>query len=715
MQDQKVFKIYIINEDGEYYYLDSNGDVDTTTTPTEIEYNPKDWREMQIEWIRGFKYCGIFRNLTTPLKFVKDGAKILRWLYLNKGTEAFAQLKIYKFNSSVGVNDYELVYACDLDLSTYKHERRVVTCSATDNGNEAKLQSREGNDYDIPLDESPDYIWVKMHGINLQFRQTWIGADNEDADAGGGKINSFFQLSDEGTNLVFDLYDQYKTDTDWKILKNRTSAPITFTATFDYNYNLLMDSGAAYDGYFELQLWEFDEGTSLGTGVNQIFYSSTPLAAGSSATYVGSNTVTITLAAGHVLKVRSLVKYYVGPTEFTYATSDHEVTQLTGNKITVSIDNKMGEGYVKALRPLNLFTELAKKITDDTGLTVESTLLETHENKVILSGDGLRDLEKSVIRTNLDDLYTSLDAIFSTCMKYNKSTNTLSIESKQDAFLDTVGIDLGEVSELTYEPVTELIPSTIEGGYEAFVTDTVNGKDSFNIGTTWVTAMVKKATKKVMVSKLVADMYAIEFTRLNLEGKTITDSENDNKNYILHIEDTVGGTIPAGFRGEGEDYYNLQLISDPAYLQNIYSPATAFNYELTPKLNLLRNGAFIRALMYGKEDSPIVLTSSDKTNGTGTKLVYDDGSTYIDEGESILISTLPDPIFKPMYFRCRLKTPVNLKSVMDSNPYEAVTITYNGEDFKMHIYEAKTKLNLKTVQEFVLLPHKDTDLTTLIY
>jgi len=713
--DEQIFKIYIKNSIGDYYFLDSSGDVDTTSTPTEIVFNPKDWREMQIEWIRGFKYCGIFRNLTTPLKFVKDGAKILRWLYINEGTEAFAQLEIWKFNNTVAVNDYELVYACDLDFSTYKHERRVVTCSSTDNGNEAKIQSREGNDYDIPLDLSPDYIWVKMHGINLQFNQKYIGADNEVADAGDGKINSWFQLADEGTNLVFDLFDQYKTDADWKILKNRTSAPITFTAKFKYNYNLYMDASAVYDGHFELQLWEFDEGTNLGTGINQVFFSSTPLAPGASATYTGTNTVTITLAAGHVLKVRSLVKYYIGATQFTYVTSDHDVTQLLGNELTISIDNKMKETYVKALRPKQLLIDLAKKVTDDTSLNVTSTLLDDHENKVVLSGDSLRGLEKSVIKINLEDYYKSLDAMLCTAIMYKKSTNALSIESKQSAFLGTVGIDLGEVSELTFEPITELIASAIDGGYEPFVTDSVNGKDSFNIGTTWVTPMVKKASKKPMISKLIADMYAIEFTRLNLEGKTVTDSENDNKNYILHIEDSVGGTIPAGLVGAGEDYYNLVTASNPSWLQNIYSPETAFNYELSPKRNFNRNSGFIHVMTYGQDSKAITVTSTDKNNGTGSKLIYDDGTLFVAEGDAVLVGDLADAIFKPMFFRCKLKTPINLKSVMDSNPYEAVTITYNGEEFKMHIYEAKTKLNLKTVQEFVLLPHKDTDLTPLIY
>ena len=52
--DEQIFKIYIKNSIGDYYFLDSSGDVDTTSTPTEIVFNPKDWREMQIEWIRGF-------------------------------------------------------------------------------------------------------------------------------------------------------------------------------------------------------------------------------------------------------------------------------------------------------------------------------------------------------------------------------------------------------------------------------------------------------------------------------------------------------------------------------------------------------------------------------------------------------------------------------------------------------------------------------------
>lgn len=48
----KKYLIYILNVDGDYYYVNSAGDVDTTGTPTPLNYNPKDWREMSIQWLR---------------------------------------------------------------------------------------------------------------------------------------------------------------------------------------------------------------------------------------------------------------------------------------------------------------------------------------------------------------------------------------------------------------------------------------------------------------------------------------------------------------------------------------------------------------------------------------------------------------------------------------------------------------------------------------
>jgi len=712
----KKYLIYILNVDGDYYYVNSAGDVDTTGTPTPLNYNPKDWREMSIQWLRGMDYKGVFRSLTTPLQFVNDGAQIIRHIYLNEGSEGVAKMEIHEFNDSIAVNDYELIYECEVDLSTVKNQLRSITANSTDNGNEAKIKAHETNEFEIPVDQSPDYIWVKMHGINLQFRQSWFGIDNEVQEVNNGRVNSWFQYSSEGTNLYFDLFDQYKTDTDWKILRNQTDSAITFDINIKFNYNLYMDPSAAYDGYFELQLWEFDEGTGLGTGINQVYYSTTPLAGGNSATYSGQNNLSITLSAGHVLKVRTQVKYYVGPTEFTYPASDHEVTQLTGNRINLSISNKMQEGYIKAIRPIELLTELSKKVTEDSTLSVESDLLEdVHFNKVLTSGDGLRDLENSVIKISFKDTYTSFDSLFGTTLQYNKSLNKLKLELVQESFQDVQGIHLGEASEVTYEPITSELPSSIKNGYEPFATDEVNGKDGFNVETFWTTPLTKKATPKQMVSKFIADMYPIEFQRLNLMGKVVTDAENDNSTYILHIEDTVGGTIPDGLRGEGEDYYNLVTIPDPAYLQNIYSPETAFNYELTPKRCLLNNGPWLHSVLFGQNSKFIKFTSNDKTNAAGLKLVYDDGSIFISEKDDIQVSDLADAFFYPIMFRAKIKQPINIRETIETNRYKYVTLDYRGETFKFWIYEAKAALNMEKTQEFMLIPHIDNDLSKLIY
>ena len=95
--DFKYYLRYFAGGVWHYYYVDNAGTVQDTTTKTELTYTPKNWDDIVLTWERGFTYHGIFQAFTVPIEFVKDGAKILRHLYVYYGTEGACQLYIEKF------------------------------------------------------------------------------------------------------------------------------------------------------------------------------------------------------------------------------------------------------------------------------------------------------------------------------------------------------------------------------------------------------------------------------------------------------------------------------------------------------------------------------------------------------------------------------------------------------------------------------------------
>ena len=83
MGQPKDFKYYLRRKsDGKYYYV-SAGSVLTQVGAIELPNAPDGWQDNTVTWERGFKYHGLFTNYSTPLKFIRDGATIARYLYLS--------------------------------------------------------------------------------------------------------------------------------------------------------------------------------------------------------------------------------------------------------------------------------------------------------------------------------------------------------------------------------------------------------------------------------------------------------------------------------------------------------------------------------------------------------------------------------------------------------------------------------------------------------
>lgn len=713
------FRYFLRKKNGtdyDYYYVNSSGVVSITTSATPV--NPlkhaPDGRESQsLIWERGLNYWGVFRAYTVPMEYVLDAAKILRYVYFNQGVEGDLELYVELFNRDETIWDYEAYYAGDIDFSQINDQKDKVTTRSAESGFLSKFKAHEASDYEFDIENNADVIWVFMHGINLQFRQTWISVDGESLVSAGGKFPSFFAAVSEGTNIYLDILDHVASDPVPKLIHNSSAVARTFDIQYDYNYNAFLDGGVLYDGYFRVQILTFNTTTSLYTGAHVVFLSSVPLSPGSSATYVGSGTATITLQPDQVVRLRCNMLYY-NSGAFLYGDPDYDVDQIH-SKLTLTLDNKVPEGYIPVLRAKKVYDSLIDSMNDGDPVTATSDMLgTTHEDKVITSGDAARNLPNSKMKVNFQEFYKSMNAIFGTSFRYSKDDNETFLEEKVTALQDTEIIDLGDISELQITPLTEEMFSKLKNGYDNFTYDNVNGKDEFNNETERQMPIVRITSERDLKSKIRTDMYGIELIRLNLAGKEITDSDSDNDLWMLHIESTSAGTVPDGLPGAGQPYYNLYRDAGLT-ITNIYSPDTAFNIFFSPARCLLRNGDWLHSICDNLDSKHIKFQTNSKSNYTATKMVTDDGVNIIDEGADILVSDLSNKIFKPYVFEFRTMVPVNIYVVMNTNPYGKVKFMWKDEEYYGYILKVSQEPTYNAPQQFKLISHPDNDLTKLIY
>ena len=161
--NQKEFTYSLTNKAGLFYYVDNNI-VKTTPTPTPLEYSPDGWKDQLVNYARNETYYGIFRSYTIPLKFVLDGAQILRSRLYVYGMEDVVNLVINRLNYDTG--QYDLFYTGEIDFSKFEDSIDVFKVNVIEGGLSKYVKAYENVAQEIPLNK--EFIKVKMDGIKFK-------------------------------------------------------------------------------------------------------------------------------------------------------------------------------------------------------------------------------------------------------------------------------------------------------------------------------------------------------------------------------------------------------------------------------------------------------------------------------------------------------------------------------------------------------------------
>jgi hypothetical protein len=275
--------------------------------------------------------------------------------------------------------------------------------------------------------------------------------------------------------------------------------------------------------------------------------------------------------------------------------------------------------------------------------------------------------------------------------------NRLQLEKKEFWFDASSVIDLDPALDLAVTSANDFIFNTIKVGYPNQDYDNVNGKDEPNTTQTYTTPITKVVKELNLVSEYRADMYGIEFTRINLEGKTTTDNESDNDTFVIQVN-------PVPQNDTGFIYYPLDRSLN-ALATGLIDPPSAFNLGLSPKHNLLNHGWFIRSFMYGLDNELIKYQTTDKN----AELVTD-----VIEKADILISDLPLPRFFPFIFEFDTRVPEDYQQLINANPVRAFSFTYQGIAMKGISMRSGIEPSTNKAQTYTLLATADNNMIQLI-
>ncbi|MFO7257940.1 MAG: hypothetical protein DIU61_009605, partial [Bacteroidota bacterium] len=505
-----------------FYYV-SNGQVLISTSPKPLQATPDGWRNIQISNQRNQKYFALDRSFSLPLDFVKDGAQILKHLYYNKGLEekvflAIAKQQLYFDDTHYGYY-YTLLYKGELDFINFQHDGPKVTCNIMEGGPVKYIKARENTSYEIPVED----ILVKMDGVRLKQSASYLltnGALVNDLDShvpeltllGSEQIQSIGAQNTVRTviNSIPDIYNSRQ----FFIKTGASSTEVTINYDFGITLSLAAGISPVFNTHFFFQVRLFDSaGNQVGLAQNIIdFNPGDPLLLYRHHDFSGTYTLTVPPDTEVYFTTRVSLNE-----DFTFFTYDND------GEISVSYTYTHPTSYIKALRPLKLLQEIIYRLTEGQ-YTIASDTLEAYKDIVVTCGDAIRGIEGAKIKTTLFNFFQAFNTVIGVGLGMVGSQLRLEEKAYWVDYSDP--IDLGEVKNLKVSPATDYIYNNLKIGYPAQEYEDVNGRQEFN-NTHEYDLPVTRITKNLeLVSPYRADCYGIEFTRINLEGKTTTDDKS---------------------------------------------------------------------------------------------------------------------------------------------------------------------------------------------
>ena len=710
----KEYLFYLIDPDsGEYYQWDRVDGVTTTATETPLNHAPDKWMDTEIKWTRSKTYWGLFRNFTTPYQFVLDGRHILKHIDDTQGATGKCRMVIKKLVSTDGT--YVEYYSGDLDFSKCRINRTGATINVMEGGLVDLINNNESVSYEIPIDPLDSDI-LYMDGIKLRAVMNYKGVNYGAATADESEIPlPLAYYSQDGEYPIAITGDSFPGIAagleNYIIFTSLRTQDVTFRLQEEITFSNDPSSVDSAEPQIKIYIFANTETVLAGTPLNvatlQLWAAGTPLAPGASQSYTIDQSYFYALNEGNVVIITANFSI---PTP-TGSNAGY-IDIATGGRLTIASEFINGESFVQAYRYSQLWAKIIDKATGGlyagtSDFLVDGTIAPDDYygnipwSTLVTSGDAIRGFSNASIKTTLTDVYKAAFCLWNLGLIPDIDNGEAVLMLLSDILDSTNEIcDLGEVSGFEMESAIDLMGNIINGGSKSHDSNTLNGRQEFNVETQTTTPISNVNTPLNWESPYYEGMFDIEQVRVNISEKTTTDAKQDNETYIIESNiNLMTGLVTL-----------QRLQNEPGNAAGgIVYPDNAYNLGITPKRNLKRAELLTNSICDLHDGEYLVFQSNTRNKELITAL---DSNGNIAEKNNEVIGT--DKLFKPKFFNFTSRVPKNLIGLINtSNGRGYVSFKWLGVPLKAFPWEIGLYPATNGAYKIKALCHPDVDLTTI--
>lgn len=736
---------WLFSEEKKPYYEDSNGliaegDKDTLLKPdgqpAHLDYAPDGWKDTLVNYGRNETYLGLFREFTVPMRFVKDGAKILRHILWTKGKNAIAYFAMHRLNRLTYPTLYDTFTYGELDFVKSKQQQKdnSFTINVMQGGLSKLLKSNEGTIYEIRINTDLEHKELYLDGLpfnNKVIYTIYNGQEIVGSDPGVALHYLGMGVIDKtGISQGVIIQDQ--------IYQLVVPLPNNNFFTGSVNKTILVKLKGKVNG-----MCTAGSNGTIGCSLRRVSDSSSTvyeeighIAPGD---YDAGQEFSIDIDTQITLYPNQRLTFIVGASNPVTSTF-----QIWGTEISVEYEVSFDPTICKCLTPYTLFKRLVDKMTEGK-YGVKSDFLSNLDDIFITSGTALRVyFDDSSVKTSLSDFFQALRTLGK--KKYSVGlgieNDKLVIEELDYFFRQDIIMDLGIVNDLEVSVAENMIYNTIKVGYKDQTVDDINGRNEVNVTQLYSTPNTRSPKELNLVSPYRADPYGIEATRTDQFGQKQTSNKSDNETFITSVEKQASISIvyySGGFQIEintgfyyvkiptvlnsltpGEQIVitnsvsnngtftveaTIYIIAGFTYIK-VTQPVTNeivlngnINFISTTIWNLKRpaytsiTGVANPSRIYNVELSPkrgllncggLIHSTHDKDD---IKLIKFEsairnielsttiGGVTIAEKDSVLIGSLQEKLFLEYYMSFTTQVPIDFTTLMTANPYGKIQFT----------------------------------------
>nr|DAI04089.1 MAG TPA: hypothetical protein [Caudoviricetes sp.] len=520
----------------------------------------KNWDDFELLQKRP-AYDGVVRSFSTQFEFVKKAYKLLKNEFYTNYLNAEATVIFSLRNNNW---EYDEVFRCALDFSTYSEDGLIASINAIDNTLAAIIKAKKNIQYEYPVADlytrSLVYDRLKMQNrfnftmsdhfiVNpLELANVYISSYGNEVSQSGfiepdtgekGEVAKLENVPESGIDVVVDMDVEYE--------NSGVGQYANFTiSSCGKTDRVSINRGESKNIKLKIKVNKSDFDSF--SQVKRIYFSIELIA--SQTTYANI----------YIKKINEFTAVYYS----------------IGESVDIDVISPI-EFLDKLLASMSETTDTYYGVIDDYDPRM---ILDRLSTVYIMAAESARGLPKAKIYTSYKKYCDWMEAEFGYVPVI--SGNEVTFIHRDKLFTNTVVKELGKrINDYELTVNDGLVYSSVKVGYDKQDYDSINGRDEFRFTNEFSTGLKLLDNTLSLISPYRADAYGIEFL-VQKRGEDTTDSDSDNDVFFVSCD---------------LDGVNLKLYRpySAAQLSGLLSPETMFNLDYSPRFMLEANKKYIGA------------------------------------------------------------------------------------------------------------------------